>query len=72
MTFVPESQTWQIGDRPLDPERIYRVAATEFLISGRETGLDFFTPDHPDVTLLETGEDVRFAFIQQLQQEWID
>ncbi len=70
VTFVPESQTWQIGDRPLDPQRIYRVAATEFLISGRETGLDFFTPDHPDVTLIETGEDVRFAFIQQLQQEW--
>ncbi|WP_029681949.1 bifunctional UDP-sugar hydrolase/5'-nucleotidase [Picosynechococcus sp. NKBG15041c] len=72
VTLIPDAQTWQIGDRPLDPQRIYRVAATEFLISGREVGLDFLTPDHPDVTLIETGEDVRFAFIQQLQQQWAD
>lgn len=70
--FIPDNQTWQIGDRPLDAERIYRVAATEFLLSGKEIGLDFLTPDNPDITLIETGKDVRFALIQQLQQEWSD
>lgn len=63
----PVTQTWLIGDRPLEQDRIYRVATVSFLISGQETGLDFLTTDNPDLTLLATHGDVRFALIEALQ-----
>lgn len=58
---------WLIQGNPLDPSRTYRVAINDFLISGRETGLDYLTLDAPGVTQIATGEDIRFAVIQALQ-----
>ncbi|MGB2924790.1 MAG: bifunctional metallophosphatase/5'-nucleotidase [Limnothrix sp.] len=64
------TQQWLINNVPLDAAKIYRVAITDFLISGKETGLDFLNLDNPDITAVENYGDVRFALIQQLQQKW--
>lgn len=62
-----ESQQWMLGDRPLTPTATYRVAIAEFLLSGNETGLDYLTLEHPDVTLISKQDDIRFALIRELQ-----
>lgn len=64
----PATQQWLIADVPLDPAKIYRVATNDFLVSGKETGLEFFSLDNPDITSVSTGGDVRFALIDQLQK----
>ena len=62
-----ESQTWQIGDRPIVDTETYRVAIADFLLSGKEQGLDFLTRENPEVTLIDTHGDIRFALINQLK-----
>ncbi len=61
------SQGWLIQDQPLQPQRRYRVAINDFLISGREQGLDFLRLDVPGVKLLAETQDIRLALIAALQ-----
>ena len=43
---------WTVGGQPLEPARVYTVATSDFLVSGRETGLDYFNAEtNPDVTM---------------------
>jgi 5'-nucleotidase / UDP-sugar diphosphatase len=67
VTFRQNSSDWLIKDQPLNPEETYQVAINNFLLTGKETGLDYLTLDHPDVKLITEGDDIRFALIQQLQ-----
>jgi 5'-nucleotidase len=67
VTFRQNSSDWLINDQPLNPEETYQVAINNFLLTGKETGLDYLTLDHPDVKLITEGDDIRFALIQQLQ-----
>lgn len=55
---------------PLDPAADYRVAAPAFLLSGLETGFDDLTPDHPDLTLIAEGRDIRQTLIDALSRRW--
>lgn len=58
---------WTVGGQPLDAARLYTVATNDFLVSGREAGLDFFNAEtNPDVVLLGRHGDVRRALIDQL------
>jgi 5'-nucleotidase/UDP-sugar diphosphatase len=59
---------WQVQGEPLNPNHTYRVAINDFLISGRETGLDYLTLDAPGVSLMAEGDDIRFAVIKELQR----
>ncbi|MBE9030256.1 bifunctional metallophosphatase/5'-nucleotidase [filamentous cyanobacterium LEGE 11480] len=61
------SGDWLIQQQPLMPQRIYRVAVNDFLVSGNEQNLEFFKLGQPGIELLQTGEDIRFALIRQLQ-----
>ncbi len=40
------SQTWFINDKPLLAERDYAVAITDFLMTGKEFGMSYLTPDN--------------------------
>jgi 5'-nucleotidase / UDP-sugar diphosphatase len=60
---------WSIAGRPLEPQRLYRVATTDFLVSGKERNLDFLKVGLPGVKLLQEGVDVRRSLIQQLQRD---
>ena len=58
---------WSIGGAALDPARRYTVATSDFLVSGREAGLDFLNAEtNPDVALAGRHGDVRRALIDQL------
>ena len=65
-----EDGAWTVSGRLLDPDRIYIVAAGDFLLSGREQGLSFLNPDNPDLEIREAKRDVRQALIDELRRRF--
>lgn len=59
---------WRIAGAPLDPDRAYRVAILDFLLTGREQNLEYLNRDAPGVKVLREGSDIRQTTIQQLQR----
>lgn len=60
---------WTVGGKPLDPDRTYRIAINDYLVSGKERGLDFLAPG-PDFTVVKENRDQRMAVIDQLRREY--
>jgi 5'-nucleotidase len=65
-----EGERWLIQGAPLDPAERYRVAMTDFLLSGRETNLGFLTETNPSVHDVQYLRDVRMALIDELRTEY--
>ena len=61
---------WIIAGTSLDPERRYRVAIVDFLLSGREQNLEFLRQDAPDVKVIREGIDIRQTTIRQFKREF--
>lgn len=64
-----------INGKVIDPERLYTIRTTEFLISGREQKLEYFNAKNPEVTKVEAIKDsknevldLRMNFIHQLKK----
>jgi 5'-nucleotidase/UDP-sugar diphosphatase len=62
-----EKTGWQIQGQPLQPNRNYRVAINDFLMSGKEQNLGFLSLQTPGVKLMAEKRDIRFAVIQELR-----
>lgn len=67
---------WQINGQLIEPQKIYRVAMPEFLLTGKETNLNFLNPDNPDVVKVYEEEktsaalsDIRKAVVQYLEKK---
>lgn len=65
-----------INGSPILPDRIYRIRTVEFLLTGKEPKLEYFTAKHPEVvraaTALDTNNkplDLRIAFINELRNQ---
>lgn len=66
-----------INKEPIDPNKIYRVAISEFLFSGKEANLDFLNEKNKDVVKVYPAEtttasplsDIRLAIINYLQSK---
>ncbi|MFN3597086.1 MAG: bifunctional metallophosphatase/5'-nucleotidase [Rubricoccaceae bacterium] len=66
-----EDGRWRIGGQPLDPDRVYTIATSDFLVSGRETGLGYFNAaSNPDVTITGRHGDVRRALILEVVRRY--
>lgn len=66
-----EDGAWLVGGQPIDPARIYRVATSDFLISGLETGLAYLNAEtNPNLTLAATHRDVRRALIEEMRRRY--
>jgi 5'-nucleotidase len=61
---------WQVGGKPVDPAGRYRVALTDFLLSGGEINLGFLTRDNPQVREVEELRDIRRTLIEELAATW--
>jgi 5'-nucleotidase len=62
---------WLVAGAPLDRERTYRVTTSDFLVSGRETGLAYLNAEtNPNVRLVGTHGDVRRAVIDELERRY--
>ena len=73
--YNPELKNWSIGDTVIDPAKIFRVALTDFLLTGGEANLDFLKPGNSGIlkvydtenSLSNPRADIRRAVIQYLQ-----
>jgi 5'-nucleotidase/UDP-sugar diphosphatase len=61
---------WTIGGAPLDPQRAYVVALTDYLMKGLEQGLEFLTEKAPGVAAVAPGADIRRVLIAQMRAQW--
>ncbi len=60
---------WFVAGSALEAARTYTVATNDFLVTGRETGLDYFDAEtNPDVTLVGEHGDVRRALLDELSR----
>ncbi|OUL24930.1 bifunctional metallophosphatase/5'-nucleotidase [Nostoc sp. RF31YmG] len=66
---APNSGNWLIQGQSLDPKRNYKVAINDFLISGKEKGLDFLNLQQPGIKLIAEKRDIRFAVIDRLKSQ---
>lgn len=64
------SDGWHIGDKPLDPAARYRVALTEFLLTGGEVNMSFLTRNNPQVHDLHELRDIRRVLIDELKANY--
>ncbi|MDX1909173.1 MAG: bifunctional metallophosphatase/5'-nucleotidase [Bacteroidia bacterium] len=68
-----KGDTWVIGGAALDPARVYRVAITDFLMTGGEKNMGFLLPSHPGVRqVIEPGaadlnRDIRMVLAEYLK-----
>ena len=60
--------SWLVGEKRLEVDQVYRVAVNEFLLTGKEKGLDFLTKDNPDLRVIQAHADIRTALIAQLKR----
>jgi 5'-nucleotidase len=62
------SGTWHVMDRPLDAASTYRIAISDFLLTGREQGLEFLNADQPDLAIGPRHRDIRQTVIEELKR----
>jgi 5'-nucleotidase len=66
-----DGDRWLVNGEPVADGRVYRVATSDFLLSGREQGLEFLSDKAPGVRAACTeGSDIRFAFRDHLRQRF--
>lgn len=70
ISLNPQTNQWLIKNQPLDIEKIYRVAINDFLLTGKEIGLDYLTLENAEIKLIKQGEDIRFSFINYLKNQF--
>ena len=74
-TLNSDSSSWSLKNIPVDAGKIYKVAITDFLMTGGEANLDFLTKDNPDMVkvypvftdLNDARSDVRRAIIRFME-----
>ena len=61
---------WRVGGAPIDPARMYRVAISDYLLTGAEVGIEFLKRDTPGVEVVGDRRDIRQAVIDQMRAQW--
>ena len=81
--FSPElkndaaTNTWTLKNTTVDPQKIYKVALTDFLMTGGEANMDFLKPGNPGIikvypvftALSDPRSDIRLAIIKYLEKQ---
>lgn len=65
-----DGQRWLVAGQPIDPVRRYAVATTDFLLTGRERGLDYLAPGNPDLGPITEFRDIRMVVIDELRRRY--
>lgn len=61
---------WRIAGQPIAPKARYRVALTDYLLSGAEVNMGYLRRDHPQVHDLRELGDIRQAVIAELRRAY--
>ncbi len=76
LAYVETDDIWKIDGKTLNPTATYRIALTDFLLTGLEKDLDFLTPDNPGIFKVyrpkaeeesDLRQDIRKAIIDYLE-----
>ena len=67
---------WLLNNVPIDPSKIYHVAITDFLLTGKEANLDYLNPTNVDIVKVydtatspsDPKSDVRLAVVKYLEK----
>jgi len=62
------NKNWLLNDQPIYSDQTYKVAINDFLLTGKETGLDYLTPSNPNLRVVSESIDVRRALINELKR----
>lgn len=70
------NNTWLLKNVPVDANKVYKIAITDFLMTGGEANLGFLTKDNPDMVkvypvftdLNDSRSDVRRAIIRYMEE----
>jgi len=62
-----ENERVLVNGQPVDPDRTYVIVTTDFLLTGREANLAFFSRDNPEITGERNLRDVRIPLIEELK-----
>jgi 5'-nucleotidase/UDP-sugar diphosphatase len=65
-----QGNRWFVKGKPLNPSVRYTVTTTDFLMTGRETNLDFLTRTHPLVRDVKDLRDIRLVLIAELAKQY--
>jgi 5'-nucleotidase/UDP-sugar diphosphatase len=65
-----QNNRWLVNGKPLNPSIRYTVTTTDFLMSGRETNLDFLTRTHPLVRDVKDLRDIRLVLMDELAKRF--
>jgi 2',3'-cyclic-nucleotide 2'-phosphodiesterase (5'-nucleotidase family) len=77
LTYDENNKQWKLKGLPIDPVKIYRVAMTDFLLTGREVKLNYLHPTNPEIVKIYEAQtsvssdqsDIRLAIIRYLEKK---
>lgn len=61
---------WLVAGEPIDPVRRYVVATNDFLLTGREKGLDYLAPTNAALGPITPFRDIRLVVIREMQRRY--
>jgi 2',3'-cyclic-nucleotide 2'-phosphodiesterase (5'-nucleotidase family) len=75
--LVNTNDKWLLNDIPLEPSKIYHVALTDFLLTGKEANLDYLNPANADIvktydaatSIKDPRSDIRLAVVKYLEKK---
>jgi 5'-nucleotidase len=65
-----DASGYKVGGVPLDPARWYRVAITDYLVTGAEMGIEFLKRGEPGLEVVGDRRDIRQAVIDEMRARW--
>lgn len=61
---------YAVGGAPVDPARWYRVAISDYLITGNEVGIEFLKRGESALEVVRERRDIRQAVIDEMRARW--
>jgi 2',3'-cyclic-nucleotide 2'-phosphodiesterase (5'-nucleotidase family) len=76
--LVNTADKWLLNNAAVDPSKIYHVAITDFLLTGKEANLDYLNPANVDIvkvydaatSAIDPRSDVRLAVVKYLEKKY--
>jgi 5'-nucleotidase len=71
---VSGTGNWSLNGNTIDPDKVYKIAITDFLMTGGEANMDFLKKDNPEVIKIypahtdvtDARSDIRLAIIKYM------
>jgi len=65
-----DGSKWKINGKKLKSGKKYNVAISDYLLTGKESGLDYLTEENKNITDIRNHGDIRKALIEQLRRTY--